>query len=373
MIKRMIIMVVAVVLIVGALFRLKLWGFDQMKAAYAGGPPPQTVATVKASLQDWVPEYQAVASLRSEKGTDLSLQLAGVVDSITFNSGDEVPAGTVLLKLRAADDIAKLQSLQAQADLAAITAQRDEKQFKVQAVSQAVVDADEANLRNAKALVAQQQALVDYKVLRAPFSGRLGIRQVDLGQYLNAGTTVVTLQNLDSIVADFWVPQEALAKITVGELVSAHVDTFPDEAFKGKIIAIDPHVSTDSRNAQVRARLDNSGHKLLPGMFSHISVGTGEPEHLVTLPQTTLAYNSYGATVFVVHDKGEAGKPAMVAEQIFVTTGQTRGDQVAILKGVNVGDTIVSAGQIKLHNGSPVVVNNAVQPLNDANPHPNDQ
>lgn len=373
MIKRMIIMLVAVGLVLGAIFGFKAFGNVMMKKYFASmGNLPQAISTIPAQIQDWQPELQAVASLKSEKGADLSMQVAGVVDSITFNSGDEIPAGTVLVRLRAYDDIAKLHALEAAADLADINNQRDEKQLKVQAVSQAVVDTDAANLRNAKAQVAQQQALVDEKVLKAPFAGQLGIRKVDLGQYLNAGTAVVTLQNLDSIVADFWLPQDALSQVSVGQVVSAGVDTFPGLSFKGKIIAIDPQVSTDSRNVQVRARLSNVGHKLLPGMFARVSVEAGAPARYVTLPQTVLAYNPYGTTAYIIQDKGTGGQHMLEAEQVFVTTGATRGDQVAIVKGIKEGDIVVSAGQIKLHNGSPVVVNNSVQPSSDSSPLPQD-
>jgi membrane fusion protein (multidrug efflux system) len=375
MIKRMVIMLGVAAVVLGGIFGFKAFGHMMMLKYMASmGNQPQTVSTVRAVSQDWQPQLEAVASLRSEKGADLSLQQAGLVDSIEFKSGDEVTAGTVLLRLRAADDIAKLHALEAAADLADITFQRDEKQLKVQAVSQAILDVDSANLRSAKAQVAQQQALVDEKTLRAPFSGRLGIRAVDLGQYINAGMTVVTLQNLDSIFADFYLPQESVSRISVGQDVSATVDAFDGQIFKGTIVAIDPKVNTDSRNVQVRAKLANDEHKLLPGMFARVVVEAGKPERHITLPQTVLTYNSFGTTVYVVQPQGTGadGKPQLVSQQIFVTTGPSRGDQVAILKGLKEGDTVVSAGQIKLRSGAPVVVNNSLQPLNDPHPTPQD-
>jgi membrane fusion protein (multidrug efflux system) len=276
----------------------------------------------------------------------------------------------VLLRLRSDDDIAKLQALEATAQLAQVNYDRDYKQFLVQAVAQATVDSDAANLKNDKALVAEQQAVVDQKILRAPFAGHLGIRAVDLGQFLAAGTQVVSLQALDPLYVDFFLPQQALASIKVDQHVTVHVDTWPGENFDGQVSAINPQVDPTSRNVQIRATLRNPDHRLLPGMFATLDINTGAQRREITLPQTAVAYNPYGDTVYVVLDKGNdaQGKPQLVAQQTFVTTGDTRGDQVAILKGIKAGDVIVSAGQIKLHNDSPIVVNNSIQPLD--NPHP---
>jgi len=301
--------------------------------------------------------------------------VAGVVEEITFQSGDEVQAGQVLLRLRNDDDVAKLQSLEATAQLAQITYDRDVKQLKAQAISLAIVDNDEANLRNAKAQVAQQKAIVDKKTLRAPFAGRLGLRQVDLGQFLSAGTVIATLQSLDPIFADFLLPQQAVAQLSVGQTVRVKVDAFPGREFAGKITAINPKVETASRNIQVRATLPNGDQKLLPGMFATVELETRAPQRLVTLPQTAVSYNPYGSLVYVVDDKNKdaGGKPHPVARQVFVTTGATRGDQVAILKGVSEGDTVVTSGQVKLRNGVPLAIDNRIVPANDAAPKPVDQ
>lgn len=332
--------------------------------------PPQTVSTVTAGYQQWQPAVSAVGTLRAVNGAELSLQLAGIVSELDFKSGDDVRAGQVLLRLRSDDDVAKLQSLQATAELAQITYDRDRKQLQAQAISRATLDSDVASLKNNQAQVAEQQAVVDQKILRAPFAGHLGIRAVDLGQYLAAGTQVVTLQALDPLYLDFFLPQQALANIKVDQAVVVHVDTWPGVNFAGQIIAINPQVDPTSRNVQIRATLPNPDHRLLPGMFATLDISTGAPQHQITLPQTAVAYNPYGDTVYVVLDKGKdaQGKPQLIAQQTFVTTGDTRGDQVAILKGIKAGDVIVSAGQIKLHNDSPVVVNNTVQPTD--NPHP---
>ncbi len=375
MIKRMVIMLVAVAIVFGGIF-----GFQLFKAAMikkfitALGNPPQTVSVTRAAQGEWQTRLEAIGSLRAVKGADLSLELSGVVESISFNSGDDVAEGAQLLKLRTADDVARLESLQAIASLNEITNERDQKQFKMQAVSQATLDTDAANLKNARAQVVQQQAMIDKKILRAPFAGHLGIRAVDLGQYLGPGTVIVTLQALDPIYVDFFVPQQAIDQLRLEEAVTVHVDAFKGETFTGKISAINPKVDTGSRNVQVRATMQNADHKLLPGMYATVEIATGSPQNYVTLPQTAITYNPYGDTVYVV-DKGTGadGKPQLTARQTFITIGPTRGDQVAVLKGVEDGDTVVTAGQIKLHNGSVVLIDNSVTPTADAAPVPIDR
>jgi membrane fusion protein, multidrug efflux system len=376
MIKRMLFMLVLVGVVLGGLFGFKAFVGGKIKEAMASmADLPQTVSAAKAASSDWQPRIDAVGSLRAVRGADLSLEVAGMVEEITFQSGDEVQAGQVLLRLRDEDDVAKLQSLEATAQLARITYDRDVKQLKAQAISQAIVDNDEANLRNAKAQVAQQKAMVDKKTLRAPFAGRLGLRQVDLGQYLSAGTVIATLQSLDPIFVDFLLPQQSVAQLSVGQTVRVKVDAFLGREFAGKITAINPKVETASRNIQVRATLPNRDQKLLPGMFATVELETGAPQRLVTLPQTAVSYNPYGSLVYIVDDKakGAAGKPQLVARQVFVTTGATRGDQVAILKGVSEGDTVVTSGQVKLRNGVPLAIDNRIVPTNDAAPKPVDQ
>jgi membrane fusion protein, multidrug efflux system len=371
MTKRMVIMLIAVAVVFGGIF-----GFQAFKAVMIKkfmstmSAPPQTVSATRAEYSRWQPTIEAVGSLRAVKGADLSLEVSGVVDSISFNSGDDVEQGALLLKLRADDDTAKLVSLQATAELSELTYERDLKQFKIQAVSQATLDTDTANLKNAKAQVAEQQAVLDKKSLRAPFAGHLGIRAVDLGQYLSAGTTIVTLQALDPIFVDFFLPQQSVDQVRIGQAVTVTIDAFKERNFPGEIAAINPKVDASSRNVQVRATLQNPDHKLLPGMYATIDIATGAPQNYITLPQTAITYNPYGDTVYVVDNKsGSAdGKRPLIARQTFVTTGATRGDQVAVLKGVNEGDMIVTAGQIKLHNGSPVSIDNSVTPTADAAP-----
>jgi membrane fusion protein (multidrug efflux system) len=334
--------------------------------------PKQTVSTTTAGYDSWQPKFQSVGTLRAVNGADLSAEVAGIVESIEFKSGDEVPAGALLVKLRAADDIAHLQSLDAAADLARIVYDRDRRQLEAKAISQAVLDSDEANLRSARALADQQRAIVDKKQIRAPFAGRLGLRAVDLGQYLAAGTTIVTLQQLDPIYVDFSVPQQVLGRMKPGARVTLLVDAFVGESFAGEIGAADPKIDTGTRNAQVRATLHNPDRKLVPGMYGTVAIETQAPERLLTLPQTAISFSTYGDTVYIVDDKGAdpGGDRQLVVRQTFITTGERRGDQVAVLGGIKEGDVVVTSGQIKLHNGSPVAINNAVQPADDPHPTP---
>jgi membrane fusion protein, multidrug efflux system len=389
--KRWLLLIAAVVLLILIIGGVKGYGTFKMFQGFAAkGPPKFTVSTTKAAYQDWLPQLGAVGSLRAERGADLSAEVDGIVDTINFSSGDNVKAGQTLLRLRAADDVAHLESLRATAALAETNYKRDKAQFEAEAISQATLDSDAATLRSAKAQVAEQDALVAKKIVRAPFAGQIGIRAVDLGQYLAAGTKIVTLQQLDPIFVDFSVPQQSLGQVHVGQKVAVTADVLPDKDFAGEITALDPRVDTDTRNVTVRATIKNPARKLLPGMYANVSVEVGAPVRYLTLPQTAVAYNPYGATVYLVVPQGSDvapnsqpgatrtpsapadadGAANLVAKQVFVTTGTTRGDQVAILKGVNEGDEVVTSGQIKLRNGALVTVNNSVQPSDDPNPNP---
>ena len=376
MAKRMIIMLLTVGIVLGAIFVFE-WVVvpifkKQVLAQFAN--PPQTVSTTVAAAQEWQPELRAIGSLRAVRGADLSPQVGGTVSAIHFDSGVDVKEGDVLIELSSADDVAKLNSLKAQSELARITLERDQRQLQAQAVSRQVVDTDAQNYRSFQAQVAQQQATLDYKTIRAPFAGRLGIRQIDVGQYLAPGTAVVTLQSLDPIFVDFTLPQQQIAQISVGQKVAVGVDTYKGQVFAGSIAAINSKVDTATRNVQVRATIPNPDRRLLPGMFANITIDVGGPQNYITLPQTAVTYNPFGSTVYLVDDKGKdaKGQDQLVARQVFVTTGETRGDQVAIVKGISPGDTVVTAGQIKLRNGSPLHIDNSVQPANNANPRPSE-
>ncbi len=376
MIKRMIIMLMAVSAFAGAFVFFHFFKAEkigQVMAAIAAAP--QTVSTTTAGYQDWQPQVEAVGSLRAVKGADLSLEVSGIVDTINFQSGDDVAAGAVLVRLRSAEDLAKLESLQASAALAQVTYDRDQKQFAVKAIAQATLDADIANLRSYRAQVAEQQAVVEKKTLKAPFAGHLGLRLVDMGQYLTAGTAVVTLQALDPVYVDFYVPQQALETLKVGQPLVAKIDTYQGQSFNGEISAINPKVDPSTRNVQVRATLPNPERKLLPGMYATIDISVGAPQRYITLPQTAITFSSFGDTVYLVDKKGQGpgGQAQLVARQSFVTVGSKRGDQVAVLSGVKEGDTVVTAGQIKLRNGVAVAINNSVQPSDNPAPQVSDE
>jgi membrane fusion protein (multidrug efflux system) len=375
MTKRMVLMLVIAGVVFGGIFGFQAFKSRMIKKYLSSqGVPPQTISTTKAGFEVWQPELNAVGTLRAVQGADLAAEVSGVISAIHFRSGEEVKAGAPLVQLNAAADIAQLESLKAAAQLAELTYQRDQRQLKVQAVSQATVDADAANVKVAQARVAEQRALLDKKSVRAPFAGRLGLRAIDLGQYVAPGTKLVTLQALDPVYVDFSVPQSALAQVRTGLKVSATTDALPGERFEGTIDAIDAKVDPATRNVQARASLRNPKHRLLPGMFVSVAVAAGAEERRLTLPQTAITFNPYGNTVFVVEEKGKGpdGKPKLVATQRFVTTGPTRGDQIAVLSGVKEGETVVTAGQIKLRNGVPVIINNEVQPSNEAAPQPED-
>ncbi len=369
--KRMFIMLVAVALVIGGLLGFKYMIAAGTKKYLASAPPPaQTVSTIKASLQDWQQELDAVGTARAINGADLAFEVAGIVDKISFESGSEAEAGAILVHMDDQDDLAKLRALEATAKLAQITYDRDLKQLKAQAVSQAVVDSDIATLNSTKADVDAQRALVDKKTIRAPFSGRLGIRQADLGQYLNAGTPVVTLQQLDPIYVDFNLPEQALPQIAIGQKTLARADAVPGATFEGEIQSINSKVEESTRNIQVRAIFKNPERKLLPGMFAHIVSVVGAPQKQLTLPQTAITFNPYGNTVYVVA-KDKDGK--LIAVQSFVETGKMRGDQIAVIKGIKEGDEVVTSGQLKLRNGTPIIVNNEILPKDDPNPKPEDK
>lgn len=374
--RRMIIMLLITALVFGGIYGFQLFRNSMIQKSIRGqGMPPQAVSTVVAQMQTWQPSVEVVGNLRASSGANLAAEVSGLVSAIHFASGATVKAGQVLVELNAAPQKAQLEQLKAAAALAQQNYRRDLAQLKVQAISQATVDATASNLKSALAQVAAQQAIIAQKTIRAPFSGRLGIRQVDLGQYVGPGTAVVNLQKLDPMYLDFTVPQAQTALIKVGEKITASTNALPGRTFTGRISAIEPQVDTATRNLKVRAHFSNPDGALLPGMFATAQVGNGGARQYITLPNTAVAYNPYGSTVFVVKEagKGKDGKPQLTVQQRFITTGLTRGDQVAVIKGLQAGETVVTAGQLKLHNGAPVFVNNSIQPSNNPNPEVKDE
>lgn len=337
-------------------------------------PPPATVATAMAETQEWQPQIQVVGSFKPVRGADLSVEVAGIIDAVKFDSGGDVKAGAEIIKLRDSDDVAKLHTLEASRDLWQANYDRDQAQLQRQLISKAQFDITSSNLKQFQAQIAEQQAIVDKKTLRAPFDGHLGIRSVNEGQYIGPGTVVVTLQALDPIFIDFFLPQQQLEQIRIGQNIDVKVDAFPNATFSGRITTIDPKVDPSSRNVAVRATLPNKDRKLLPGMYATALIATGQPQRYITLPQTAITFNPYGNMVFLVKPgKDKDGKDALIATQTVVTTGATRGDQIAVLSGLKQGDEIVTAGQMKLQSGAPVVKNNAILPSNDPNPQPREQ
>lgn len=401
MTKRMLIMIGAVIVLIAALAGGKYLQIRKLIASIPK-PQPQTVSTIEVQAQPWQSQLKSVGTLSPVRGADLASEVAGLVRSVNFKSGQDVPAGALLVQLSADSDAAQLQALQAAADQAETALKRDQAQLAVRAVSQAQVDADTSNLKAARAQVAQQAANVAKKAIRAPFAGRLGITALQPGQYVNAGATLVTLQTLDPIHVDFSLPQQQLAGLAVGQAVTLVVDAFAGQSFAGTINAINPKVDPATRTVQVQATVANPRRDLLPGMFAEVRVNLGSAQPQLTLPQTAITYNPYGSTVFVVEKASAvqaraaasaasaasgamaaATPPApaasaangeqLVAQQVFVETGPTRGDQVAITKGLTAGQQVVTSGQIKLKNGTPVVVDNRVQPANNPNPTPQEK
>jgi membrane fusion protein (multidrug efflux system) len=382
MTKRMLIMVGCVILLIAVLAFGK---FLQIKKLIASAPKPaaQVVTAVKVQGAEWQPQLSSVGTLAPVRGVDVTTEIAGLVREVRFKSGDEVKAGQVLFELNADTDVAQLRSLQASADLAATTLKRDKLQLAAQAISQAQVDSDEADLKSKQALVAQQKATVDKKTIRAPFAGKLGITSINPGQYLNPGDKLVTLQTIDTVYVDFFVPQKQLSQLSIGQKLNLTSDAWPGVGFAAKVTSISPKVDSATRNVQVQATVPNAKRQLLPGMFANVSLEQGELKKYLTLPQTAITYNPYGSTVFVLAPpagaeakdalKDEKGQPYLVAQQVFVTTGPTRGDQVAILTGVKEGQTVVTSGQLKLKNGTPAVIDNKVQPANSPNPTPQEK
>lgn len=402
--KRMIIMIIAVLLFIGLIAGIKALTIIHMISGMKP-PPPPVVSTAKAAYQQWQPELRAVGTLRAARGADLALDIAGLVTVVNVKSGDEVRQGQVLLQLRDSEDLAQLHQLEASAALAEVTFTRAKEQMAVQVISKADYDQSAADLKVKQAAVAQQQVNVAKKQLRAPFAGRAGIVTINPGAYLNSGTTIVTLQQLDPVYVDFHLPQKELADLRPGQRAVLTLDAFPGKTFTGKINAISPKVDSDTRNAQIEAEVPNPDRVLIPGMFATVSIDVGTQQRNLTLPQTAVVYNPYGETVFAVKTKREADQArsadlaktaaadgeaapkedkkkaaaskappvdpdALVVQQIFVTTGATRGDQVAITSGLGEGAEVVTSGQIKLKSGSPIRIDNNVQPADSPNPRP---
>jgi membrane fusion protein (multidrug efflux system) len=370
--KQMLIMLVSVALIFSLIFSWKYYqALGTQRYLKSVSSPIVTVSTMKVTSSLWQPKLKAVGSLRARVGVNVTTELAGMVQTIYFTPGAEVTKGQVLVQLNAAAEIGLLHSLEAQVELAKITYQRDKLQFAAHAVAKQVVDTDEWNLKKLQAQVEEQNATVQKKTIRAPFTGRLGINDINPGQYLNVADKITTLQALDPIYADFFLPQQALAQLKLGQAITVTIDTFPGRIFYGKITTIQPAIDTSTRNVEVEATLPNPKLMLTPGMFAHVEVDVASPTTYITVPQSAISFNPYGDIAYIVLDEGKKdnkNQPIITVRQVFVTVGETRGDQITILKGLKTGDTVVTSGQLKLKNGSRIAVNNNIQPSNQAAP-----
>jgi len=364
------------VLVVGLLAGTKAAQISSLmrfgKAAQAAGPPPQAVGTAVAKGAEWESLLQAVGSVQAGRGVTISNEVPGVVRAIRFESGAKVRPGQVLVELDASVERAQLSSLHARRDLATSSATRTRRLEAGGASTKAQLEADEAQLRtvsaDAQALVAQ----IERKTIRAPFGGKLGIRSVNLGQYLNPGTPITVLESQDAVYIDFTVPQQQLARVPVGSPVRISLpDTQPPRALAGKVAAVDPNVDRVTRAVKLRASVDADKLRdvLRPGMFVNVSVVLPERASVVFVPATSIMRAPYGNSVYIVED-GPGGKPAKVVRQQFVRIGVSRGDFVAIDEGVTAGQEVVTLGAFKLRNGAPVFVNNDIQLSPSASPNP---
>ena len=372
--KRMFQMLGAVVLIIGALGFVK---FQQIRAAIAGGksyqPPPEAVTTVVAKSQHWQATIEAVGSVAAVQGVTLSADQPGLVSQIAFESGAHVREGDVLVRLDTRQEQAQLASAQAGRDLATSNLDRSKRLLENQLIAQSEYDQTVAQFKQAEAAVKEFEAVIERKTIRAPFSGRVGIRQVNLGQYVRSGDPIVPLQSEDPIYVTFTVPQQQVQALRAGATVMAASDSGARATVIGRITAVNPVVDEQTRNVQVQATFRNGDRRLRPGMYVTVKVVTGDGGAVVALPSSAINYAPYGNSVFIVESmKGPNGQSYSGVRQQFVKLGAAVGDQVAILSGVKAGEEVVTSGVFKLRSGAAVSVNNKVQPSNDPAPKPED-
>ena len=375
MAKRMILMLVVMVAIIGGLGVIKV---KQIQTAMAEGAafqmPPEAVTTIVATEVTWPETLGAIGTVASVQGVTVSADLSGTVDRIHFDSGRAVGAGDVLVTLDTRSERAQLAAAEAERDLARLNFDRMQGLLNEQVVSKAEFDRATADQKHGEARVGEMRAAIDRKTIRAPFSGILGLRQVNLGQYLSAGDPVVQLQSLDPIYVNFGVPQQAVQRVRAGREVRLTAGDLAGAVFTGRVTALDSTVNEATRNVQVQATLSNPDGKLRPGMFVQAEVVLGTSQPIVALPASAISYAPFGDSVFIVGEvNGSDGKPYRGVRQQFVKLGGTRGDQVAVLSGVKPGEEVVTSGVFKLRTGAAVFVNNNVQPGNNPSPRPEDR
>ena len=375
MAKRMLLMLsVAAVVITG----LGLVKFRQVKAGMAAQaafqPPPEAVTTIVAPQEQWPAGLNAIGSVVAVRGVTVSADLPGIVEKISFESGASAKEGDVLVQLDTREERAQLAAAEAQRDLANANYDRMQKLVQAGVISRMDYDQNSANQRQAEAKVGEIRATIQRKTIRAPFSGVLGIRQVNLGQYLSGGSPIVALQALNPVYVNFSIPQQALAELRVGQSVRVTTSENGGNEFTGRVTAVDSVIDEATRNIQVQATLANPEHKLRPGMFVQTKLAVGGSASVIALPASAISYAPYGDSVFVVADLQSAnGQAYRGVRQQFVRVGASRGDQVAVLSGVKPGDEVVTSGTFKLRNGSAVVANNRVQPSDSPTPRVEDR
>ena len=373
MAKRMILMLVAAALLVGALGYFKL---RQVQAAVKGGafqPPPSAVTTIVAKQETWPSTLSVVGTTAPVHGVTVSADLPGTVDTITFDSGKFVHEGEVLVQLDTRQERAQLAAMEAQRDLAKINYDRMQQLVNEGVISRMEYDKSTAEQKQTEANVGEIKATIQRKTIRAPFSGILGIRQVNLGQYMSAGTAIVSLQALNPIYANFNVPQQVMSQMRPGQNVRISTDGASGHEYTGRVNALESTVDESTRNVQVQATLANPENKLRPGMFVQVEVGVGTQRSLFPLPASAINYAPFGDSVYIVTDlKGPDGKTYRGVRQQFVKIAGARGDQVGIVSGLHQGDEVVTSGAFKLRNGAAVAVNNKIQPGNNPSPQPED-
>ncbi|MBZ5547099.1 MAG: efflux RND transporter periplasmic adaptor subunit [Acidobacteriia bacterium] len=373
MAKRMFLMLGVMVVLVTALGFIKFKQVETAVHASAFQPPPEAVTSVVAQREQWPATMGVIGTMEAVHGVTVSADLPGIVERILFDSGQSVRAGDVLVELDTRQERAQLAALEAQRDLARVNYGRMERLVNAGVISRMDYDQATAQQKATEANVAEIRATIERKTIRAPFSGILGIRKVNLGQYLSAGSAVVPLQSLNPIYVDFGVPQQAARQVRVGSKLRVTSEDLAGPMFSGRITALDSVVDETTRNVQVQATLANPEGKLRPGMFVQVDVGLGGSRTVITLPASAISYAPYGDSVFIITDlKDPKGKTYRGVRQQFVKVEGSRGDQVAVISGVNPGDEVVTSGVFKLRNGAAVQVNNKVQPGNNPAPKPED-
>ena len=369
-------MLLAMFLLIAALACYKVIMIKAAIAKYASfGPPPAAVTSSIAKAQSWQPVLSVVGSMRAVNGVLVSTDLAGIVAQIAFESGREVKKGDLLVKLDTRQEEAELNAAQARRELARISLQRESDLIAKKAVAQSDYDSAESEFRQADAAVEESQALIARKTIVAPFDGLAGIRQVDLGQYLNVGSTIAPLQSIDPIYVELSIPQQDLPQVAVGKKLRVRADGLEGREFVGDVTAIDSKIDETTRNITVQGTVQNPDHALRPGMYVNVDVLLPEQEGVVAIPSSAINYAPYGDSVFIVKDSttpGADGKLGKEVVQQFVKLGASRGDLVAVLSGVKPGDEVVTSGVFKLRSHAPVMINNSVQPGDNPNPNPPD-